>query len=63
MTTLSTPVHQVPAIDRREAAVLAAAENARFVDLVQSLDAERLGRSPPTARTGMCGPCARTCWG
>lgn len=38
MTTLSTPVQQVPALGRSEAAVLAAEENARFVALVQSLD-------------------------
>jgi len=39
MTTVSTPVQQVPALGRAEAAVLAAAENARFVEEVQALDA------------------------
>lgn len=39
MTTVSTPVKQVPGLGREEAGVLAAAENARFVELVQSLDA------------------------
>jgi uncharacterized protein (TIGR03083 family) len=38
MTTVSTPVQQVPALGRSEAAVLAAAENDRFVALVESLD-------------------------
>jgi uncharacterized protein (TIGR03083 family) len=37
MTTLSTPVQEVPALGRSEAAVLAAAENDRFVALVRSL--------------------------
>jgi uncharacterized protein (TIGR03083 family) len=38
MTTLSTPVQEVPALGRSEAAVLAAAEYDRFVALVESLD-------------------------
>jgi uncharacterized protein (TIGR03083 family) len=37
MTTLSTPVQEVPDLGRAEAAVLAAAENERFVALVESL--------------------------
>ena len=40
MTTLSTPVQHVPALSREEAAVLAADENQRFVDLVLSLAAD-----------------------
>lgn len=40
MTTLSTPVQHVPAFSREEAAVLAADENQRFVDLVLSLAAD-----------------------
>jgi len=38
MTTVSTPVQEVPALGRSEAALLAAAENDRFVALVESLD-------------------------
>jgi uncharacterized protein (TIGR03083 family) len=38
VTTTGTPVNQIPALDRREAAVLAATENARFVDLVRGLE-------------------------
>jgi len=37
---VATPVEQVPALDRNEAAVLAATENERFVDLVSSLEPE-----------------------
>ena len=40
MTTPSTPVQHVPALSREEAAVLAADENQRFVDLVLSLAAD-----------------------
>ena len=38
MTSLSTPVQEVPDLGRSEAAVLAAAENDRFVALVETLD-------------------------
>ena len=38
MTSLSTPVQEVPDLGRSEAAVLAAAENDRFVALVEALD-------------------------
>lgn len=37
MTTTSTPADQVPALSRREAAVLSADENQRFVELVRPL--------------------------
>jgi len=37
--TTTTPVDGIPALDRREAAVLAAAENQRFVDLARGLSA------------------------
>ena len=40
MTRLSTPVQHVPTLSREEAAVLAADENQRFVDLVLSLAAD-----------------------
>jgi len=40
MSIVATPVEQVPALDRTQAAVLAAAENDRFVALVSSLTAE-----------------------
>ncbi|GLW98556.1 maleylpyruvate isomerase family mycothiol-dependent enzyme [Microtetraspora sp. NBRC 16547] len=40
MPDTSTAMESLPTLDRREAAVLAAAENARFVDLVRSFDAE-----------------------
>src|SRR3954467_4922892 len=36
MTTV-TPVDTIPALDKREAAALAAGENGRFVELVRSL--------------------------
>jgi len=38
MTTVSTPIQEVPALGRSEAAVLAAAENDRFVALIESLE-------------------------
>jgi len=38
MTTVSTPVQEIPTLGRSEAALLAAAENDRFVALVESLD-------------------------
>jgi len=38
MTTVSTPVQEIPTLGRSEAALLAAAENSRFVALVESLD-------------------------
>jgi uncharacterized protein (TIGR03083 family) len=37
VTTTFTPVQQIPALDRREAAVLAAAENERFVEVARGL--------------------------
>lgn len=40
MTTLSTPVQEVPVLGRSEAAMLAAAENDRFVALVESLESD-----------------------
>ena len=40
MTTTFTPVQQIPALDRRAAAVLAAAENERFVDVARGLHAD-----------------------
>ena len=40
MSLIATRVEQVPALTRPEAASLAATENARFVELVTSLDAE-----------------------
>jgi uncharacterized protein (TIGR03083 family) len=40
VTTTSTSVERVPAFGRPEAAILAAAENARFVELVRSLRTE-----------------------
>ena len=44
MTTVSTPVQQVPTIGRAEAAVLAADENDRFVALIRSLTADEWTR-------------------
>jgi uncharacterized protein (TIGR03083 family) len=38
MTTVSTPVQEIPTLGRSEAALLAAAENDRFVALVESLE-------------------------
>jgi len=38
MTTVSTPAQEIPSLGRPEAALLAAAENDRFVALVESLD-------------------------
>jgi len=44
VSLMATHVEEVPALDRAEAAVLAAAENARLVELVTSLDAEDWAR-------------------
>lgn len=44
MTAMLIPLDDMPAIDRAEAATLAATENARFVALVQSLDDEDWSR-------------------
>ena len=38
MTTVSTPVQEIPTLSRPEAALLAAAENDRFASLVESLE-------------------------
>ena len=37
MSITSTPVEQIPALDRREAATIAAAENRRFAELIADL--------------------------